>query len=67
MKLSMKILFSLVLAVVFLPVVAQADFLGQTTTFFVDSSYDATKREELPAVLIKISPRLLFYVENNWW
>lgn len=53
--------------IVFLPTFVQAEFLGQTTLFFVDSSYDATKREELPATLIKISPKLLLYIDDNWW
>ena len=67
MDVRTKILFSLVFAVVFLPAVVQAEFLGQTDIFFVDSSYDAAKREELPAALKKISPKLLLYVDDNWW
>ena len=67
MKPCTKILFFVVLTVVFLPAAVRAEFLGQTTTFFVDSTYDATKREELSAIVIKISPRLLFYVDDNWW
>ncbi|MCH7828891.1 hypothetical protein IH982_03480 [Patescibacteria group bacterium] len=67
MKLRTKILFSIVFTVVFLPSAVQAEFLGQTVVFFVDSSYDATKREELPAALVKISPKLLLYIDDAWW
>ena len=42
MKLCVKIVFCVALAVVLLPGAAQAEFLGQTAAFFVDSSYDAT-------------------------
>ena len=67
MNVRIKILFPLILLLVFLPSVVGAVFLGQTTVFFVDSSYDALERKEFPAALIKISPKLLLYVDDNWW
>lgn len=67
MDVRTKILFLIVSVVIFLPAVAQAEFLGQTVVFSVDSSYDATEREELHAVLIKISSKLLLYIDDGWW
>jgi hypothetical protein len=43
------------------------DTLGETRSFDIESSYDLSKRQELPAVLIKISPQLYWYADNAWW
>ncbi len=50
-----------------LPLVVSADYGGQQTSFFVDSDYDLLGREKLTATLIRISPHLYFYLDNNWW
>ena len=52
---------------VFLPLTAHAQFLGQIVKFSIDSSYDASQREEIPAVLVKISTQTLIYVDDAWW
>ena len=67
MKFCTKILFFAFLAVVFLPAGVSAEFLGQVVNFSIDSSYDATKSEELPATLVKNSPKLLLYIDDGWW
>ena len=43
------------------------DTLSEVRSFNVESSYDSSKRSELPAVLIKISPQLYWYADNDWW
>ncbi len=50
-----------------LPVIVAADYGGQQTTFFVESDYDLLGREQLTATLIRITPSLYFYLDNNWW
>jgi len=44
-----------------------ADKVGDTQSFFIDSSYDLSNRKQLTAVLVKTSPRLFFYIDEDWW
>ena len=53
--------------ILFLPLVASADYLGQTSSFYIESTYDKSGRERIPAVLEKISSQLYFYLDSNWW
>lgn len=59
----------LFLGIIFLvlPLEAKAYYQNQQVNFFIDKSYDISNREEVPATLIYISPKLYFYVENNYW
>lgn len=57
----------IIFALLLLPVLCLADYGGQETTFFVDSSYDLQERSQVKATLIRITPSLYFYLENNWW
>jgi len=50
-----------------LPVFVSAISLGERADFFVDPTYDLSEREEISAILQKISPKAYFYVDNNWW
>lgn len=50
-----------------LPAFARADYFGQKVNFFVNPSYDASGRSQIQATLRKISPKLYFYIDNNWW
>lgn len=51
-----------------LPLFSQAqDVLDQEETFNVESSHDFSQRTELLATLIKISPTVYWYIDNNWW
>ncbi len=63
---GLKILF---VGIVFLslPVFVSAVSLGEKADFFVDSTYDLSEREEISAILQRISPKAYFYVDNNWW
>lgn len=41
--------------------------IGQEAAFNIDPNYDLEKRSRLAAVLVKISPQLYWYADNNWW
>ncbi|MDO8264820.1 MAG: peptidoglycan-binding domain-containing protein [Candidatus Parcubacteria bacterium] len=64
-----KIFPILILVFVFLPFfnVHAENTLGQSVNFYVESSYDLTKRSNLSATLVKISPQLYFYIDDIWW
>ncbi|MBU4461967.1 hypothetical protein KKD91_02780 [Patescibacteria group bacterium] len=62
-----KIIFLIIVCFLFLPVVVKADSLGEKRSFYVDSDYDLNKRGSINAVLLKITPRVYFYVDENWW
>ncbi|MBI2452688.1 MAG: hypothetical protein HYV55_00440, partial [Parcubacteria group bacterium] len=49
------------------PLVVSADVLDQRQKFFVDTTYDVSKRSEVTATLRKISPQFYFYIEDDWW
>ena len=50
-----------------MPIFVNADYVGQTANFFIDPSYDLSKREEISATLQKISQNLYFYIDDSWW
>jgi len=50
-----------------IPFGASADYLGQKVDFFVDSEFDLKSREQITATLQKISPKLYFYIDDDWW
>ena len=41
--------------------------LGESKSFYIDSTYDTYQRKEITATLKKISNQLYFYVDNDWW
>ncbi len=45
----------------------RADTVGEKRTFFVDPNFDADKRSQITAVLIKVTPLAYFYVDEKWW
>lgn len=49
------------------PFFALADSEGQTKDFFVNPSFDVKNREQVAAVLQKVSQKAYFYVEKDWW
>ena len=65
-KLDSKI-FLIGIAFLFLPLFVSADYGGQKTKFFIDSTYDLDNRQELDATLLRITSRLYFYLDNDWW
>jgi hypothetical protein len=46
---------------------AWADYLGQKVNFFVDPTHDLQGREQISATLIKVTNKLYFYADDNWW
>lgn len=44
-----------------------ADQLGDTSNFFIDSSYDWNNRTEITATLKKVSDHAYFYIEDDYW
>lgn len=68
MRLAFRTIFFV--SVLFLagqPLSVLADSADQQRTFSVDTTYDISKRSEVTATLRKITPRLYFYIENDWW
>ncbi len=52
---------------IILPFSVSADYVGQKTDFFVDSSYDSEGRKEISATLREKSSQLYFYFEDEYW
>ncbi len=50
-----------------IPYFVFADYQGQKVNFFVDSSYDLLGREQITASLVYITPKIYFYIEDDWW
>ncbi|KXB08134.1 hypothetical protein AKJ56_01810 [candidate division MSBL1 archaeon SCGC-AAA382N08] len=58
----------LALLILFLtPTFVLADDVGDTRTFYVDSSYDVEQREEVEAVLATSSSKAYFYLGQDWY
>jgi len=45
----------------------EADTVGEKNNFYIDSEYDSSGRTELKAVLVKVTSKAYFYVDENWW
>ena len=41
--------------------------LGETLNFYVKGSYDISGRTELLAEVVKVNPKIYFFVDKNWW
>ncbi len=46
---------------------AKADTLGAVKNFYIESGYDLTARKSVTAVLVKVSDKAYFYVDESWW
>jgi len=59
----------ILIGVVFLafPFFASADYSGQKVNFLIDSTYDISNRSQISATLRKITSKLYFYIDDNWW
>jgi len=53
-------------AFLFFPLLGQAAEIGQSVSFFVDSSYDVSQRSTLTATLQEKSDHAYFYTEDDW-
>jgi len=64
-SISKILLFGLIFLII--PSFVSADELLNETEFFVDPSYDLENREEITAVLQRITDQLYFYLDKEWW
>ncbi|HJN62464.1 MAG TPA: hypothetical protein QGH92_02675 [Candidatus Parcubacteria bacterium] len=63
-----KFIFIIAIVVIFLPLFANAqETMGNVRSFYVESSYDLTQRDQITATLRKISPQLYYYIDDSWW
>ena len=62
-----RILFIIILLVVFLPQRSWAFSVGESQIFSIESDYDLTSREDTIATLKKIGNNAYFYIDNYWW
>jgi len=62
-----KVLFIALFIIFFLPFFVNALSLNEEVNFSVDSSYDLYGREEITAVLVKITNKLYFYIDKKLW
>ncbi|MBZ1345515.1 MAG: hypothetical protein KY055_02730 [Candidatus Nealsonbacteria bacterium] len=65
--LKLKISLIIILSLLVLPGIVNAVSLGQRINFFIEPSFDLEKREQISAILTRISPKLYFYIEARWW
>ena len=65
--LKRTILIAIAILFLIIPFTAEAVSVGERVDFYVDSQYDLFGREEISAVLEKITNQLYFYVEESWW
>jgi len=65
----MKKILCVGLVILFLTIATNvaADVVGERRTFFVDQSYDFSGREEVRGILVKVSSKLYFYIDEDWW
>lgn len=47
--------------------VVSADTSVQKVDFFIDKNYDLSQREKISATLQRISAKVYFYFDNDWW
>ena len=50
-----------------LPVVTKADYAGQKVNFYIDKDYDLSGRDQFVAILQKVTDKLYFYIDDEWW
>lgn len=65
-KTKLKIIFVGIILFV-IPFFTLASSLGEKTDFFVGSEHDLKGRNQITAILQKITPRAYFYLEEGWW
>jgi len=46
---------------------ANAANVGDIVNFNVDKNFDASARTQVPSTLVKVGPKLHFYIEKTWW
>ncbi len=62
--------FQIIFGVIFFslfPLFISAASLGEGASFYIDSSYDLQKRQEISATLREITSQIYFYIDDDWW
>ena len=67
LKLSKKLILVFTLAIFLFPVFVLADSEDQVKTFFIEPSFDLEQREQVKAILEKVSENAYFYLEKDWY
>ena len=62
-----KIIIALTMLLVSLAFDAKGAVVGDIVSFNVDKNFDASARTQISAVLVRVTTKLYFYVEKNWW
>jgi len=59
----------ILIGIIFLliPLAVSAFSVGDVESFYTEKDYDFEKREEVSAMLVRITNQLLFYIEEEWW
>jgi len=60
-------IISIVVLGLIIPFGVGADYQGQKVNFFIDPDYDFLGRNQVFATLIYITPKIYFYLEDNWF
>ena len=58
---------AITMACFFTPLQAKAANVGDSVTFNTDQNFDAKGRSQVQAVLVKTTPSLHLYVDQDWW
>jgi len=63
-----KFLFLTIIFTLFLPqTIAAEGVVGDSVNFYIQAPYDSLGREEIEAILLKVSSRAYWYLDNQWW
>ena len=62
-----KFFWGILLISTFLPLFSFSATLGEEVVFNIDRSYDWKTRQEVTAVLVKITSNFYFYADKDWW
>lgn len=62
-----KILVGVLLISIAIPLWIKAAKIGEKQEFYIDPSFDISRRSELTAGLFKITKKLYFYIDKSWW
>jgi len=63
-----KLISGFIFALIFLMAIeVNAASIGERSQFYIDPNYDLNGREKLTAVLVAETPKIYFYIDENWW
>ena len=62
-----RLIFVFSLIFLTIAIEAQAATVGESQSFYIQPAYDLKQRSEITAALVKFTPELYFYVEQDFW